>query len=126
MKSIFLKVCLIFFFASAGLIVAQVDTVYLNEDQDNLGLEPAPTLSYGESLMFVSNGGDFAILIYHANEFFNIDADTIDIRVTESTPSSAYNVLKQKYTKTIYYYVYSYGNDEWPDAPPRIIIHAHE
>ena len=125
MKSIFLKVCLIFFFASAGSIIAQVDTLYLNEAQDNLGLMNV-RLSAGGSLVFASVSGDFAIIIYDADSIFDIDDDNIDIIVTESAPSGAYTVLQQDATLEKEYYVYSFGNNTWPpDAPPRIIIRVH-
>ncbi len=121
MKSIFLTVCLFLFFASAGLINAQVDTVYLDEDEANL-VDKNPVLSYGDYLKFVSINGDFAILIYDAAEFLVMDEAYLDITVTESNPSDVYKVRKLDKGFTKLYYIYSFGNDEWPDAPPRIII----
>ena len=124
MKLIFLTVCLILFFASSGFIIAQaqVDTLYLNEAQDNLGLKNV-RLSAGGYLVFASVSGDFAIIIYDADSIFDIDEENIDIVVTESAPSLAYRVLQLPATAEKVYYVYSFGNNTWPpDAPPRIII----
>ncbi|NNG27809.1 MAG: hypothetical protein HKM87_09810 [Ignavibacteriaceae bacterium] len=123
MKSIFLKVCFIVLFASAGFIIAQdLKTVTLDEDINNLAVPIEVTLEAGESLKFVSTNGDFAIIIYDANEIFDYDEDNIDIIVTPSAPSNLYTALKLGATITQEYYLYSFGNNKWPDAPPKIII----
>jgi len=122
MKTIVLITCSIFFFAFSTLINAQqLKTVILDEDEANLVVED-PVLNAGDSLKFVSINGDFAVLIYDAAEFLDIDEADLDIIVTEATSSNEYEVRSLEKGFTKFYYIFSFGNDEWPDAPPRIII----
>ena len=126
MKTIFLTVCSIIFFACSGLINAQVDTVKFKYDNDNL-VESATyelLVSPGDHIMFLSTGGDFAIFIPNAGEFLKIDEIDLKIKITESSPASAiYEVISADQSIIIRpYTVYSIGNDKWPDAPPKIII----
>ena len=124
MKSIFLKICLIFFFASAGLIYAQVHYVYLDEDEANLVVPGSfsVVVPEGDSIIFVSKNGEFQILIREAYEILDVREDELSFYVSTSS-SPAYVVrsgIDDSITKE--YLVFSIGTLEWPEAPPRIII----
>jgi len=127
MKSIFLKVCLIFFFASAGLIYAQVHYIFLNEDEANLVESGSFSIvvSEGDSIIFVSKNGEFQIRIREAYEILDVTVDDLSFNVTSTSSSPAYVVrsgIDDSITKE--YLVFSIGTLEWPDAPPRIIINV--
>ena len=125
MKTNFLTVCSIIFFACSGLINAQVDTVKLKYNKANV-VEDASwelVVSPGDSIIFVSIGGDFAIFIPNAIEFLEIEKANLEILVTDSNPlSDIYKVSDRDQFIIREYIVYSIGNDEWPDSPPKIII----
>lgn len=128
MKSIFLKVCLIFFFASAGLIYAQVHYIFLNEDEANLVESGSFSIvvSEGDSIIFVSKNGEFQIRIREAYEILDVTVDDLSFNVTSTSSSPAYVVrsgIDDSITKE--YLVFSIGTLEWPDAPPRIIIRVY-
>ena len=126
MKTIFLTVCSIIFFACSGLINAQVDTISFHEDEANLADSESwdIVVSPGDSIVFKSIGGDFAIYIPNAIQFLDIKPKAnLELLVTDSNPVSEIYVVKpiDQYISREYW-VYSIGNDEWPDAPPKIII----
>ena len=95
----------------------------LDEARDNLAVPRQVILNPGESLKFESTNGDFAIFIPNAIDFLEVSEVDLKLLVTNSNPESdEYPVLDIDESINIEYVIYSIGNDEWPDAPPRIII----
>ena len=128
MKTIFLTVFSIIFFACSGLINAQVDTVKLRFNNANL-VESASfnlVVSPGDFIVFESISGNFAIYIPDAYEFLKIGQANLDVLVSDSNPISetyeVYGPSGEWPPKTFVYWVYSIGNNKWPDSPPRIIV----
>jgi len=135
MKSIFLKVCLIFFFASAGLINAQeppkLHTVELDKARDNFAIPYDLIVHPGDSVNFISINGEFAIFINDAWQLFEDTESKLKIKVNNPTPESDIyvvvsvdGIVEEDYT--IYCITDNSWPESWPDAPPRIIIIASE
>jgi len=128
MKTIFLTVCSIIFFAFSGLINAQtLHTVVLNKATDNFAAPYVLVVAPGDSVKFKSTGGEFAIFINKAYKIFDTTVNKLNIKVNSPTPESAtYKVRSSERDIEVEYIIYCITDSEWPvsfpDAPPKIII----
>lgn len=80
----------------------------------------------GDSLQFVADNGEFAIFIRNAAYYFEIDSADIQIHLNSSgTPiSDIYVVREGASSPPITYIIYCITDDNWPEAPPRIVINV--
>lgn len=132
MKSIFLTVCLIFFFASTGLVNAQeapnkLHTVVLNGATDKLAEAYNLIVSPGDSVKFKSDNGEFVVFINEPYRVFDTEESELNIKVNNPTPESDIYVVRNtdnivKLSYTIYCITYHSWPVSWSDAPPKIII----
>ncbi len=80
-------------------------------------------VSPGDSIQFISTGGDFAVYIINAISFLSIKEPDLKERVNSSDSESKYYIVRSATDEIeIVYSVYCINKNSWPDAPPRIII----
>jgi hypothetical protein len=86
---------------------------------DELRLDVSP----GDTIQFESEDGDFAIYIINAISFLSIKEPDLKERVNAATTiSPVYTVQMPTVEEEIIYSVYCITDNNWPAAPPRIII----
>ena len=130
MKFLILVNTAIIFLAFSQLLFSQeLRTVEFNEDMSNFVSPFEAVLNPSDTLQFKTTNGAFTIFIDDAYEFLIID--TADLEVTidgEDNPFSDKYIVKSNFGKErkVEYIFYCISKDEWPEAPPRIVLSRKE
>lgn len=105
-------------------IAQDVKKITLSQENTMLVSPSKIVLRPGDTLQFEAVDGEFAICIWEAIRYFDIDQYDLKLRI-----NSASNPLSDEYTikgdadsDEIIYVIYCISNNNWPDAPPKIIV----
>ena len=118
LSAIFFSLCLLHSTFAQRLV-----KVTLNETDPYLVKPLQVSLSPGDTLMFTTTKGDFAINILEASKFLEIEETDLKVEVNKSNPNSPKYLVK-KISDIIDqpYSVFCITKRVWPLAPPRIIV----
>jgi len=98
-------------------------TIGLNKDDYNFIRPLIQIAKPGEKIKFHTAEGAFSIIIKNAINFLDIPQQDLKIFIDNTNPDSAdYLVRNVGADVNREYDVYCITNDDWPDAPPKIII----
>ena len=124
-RLIFLSVLLITLCFIQSVVAQKLVIIELNQTDRYFVNDLRSVLSPGDSLMFRTTDGDFAIYIEGAAKFLEIEEPDLKVLVNDSNPESEIyiardfdSIIDQSYS------IYCITNNSWPEAPPRIIIVA--
>ncbi len=98
-------------------------TIILNKDEYNY-VRPLNQVAYpADKIKFHTEEGAFSIIIKNAISFLDIPQQDLKIFIDNSNPDSVeYTVRNVDADNNKVYDIYCLTNDDWPDAPPKIII----
>jgi len=102
--------------------------ITLNQDDGLLAIPSQIVLIPGDTLQFIAVNGDFDILIKNAVSFLKIKVADLKIRVDSSSPTtreSAMYIVRNVDGIENEYDIYCISNNNWPLAPPKIIIQSN-
>lgn len=110
---------------SFNTVFAQdVKTITLSQENTMLVSPSKIVLKPGDTLQFEAVDGEFAICIWEAIRYFDIDQYDLKLRIDSVTNplSEPYTVKGDADADEIIYAVYCISTNNWPDAPPKIIV----
>jgi hypothetical protein len=113
---------------SGTAIAQQLRVVNLDQDNELFASPSTIVLNAGDTLQFRAMNGDFAISITDAVRYFEIEVADIEIQVDSNGEafSEMYVVRADNEYIAIPYIIYCISTNNWPDAPPRIIISSQD
>ncbi len=130
MKLNIFHICAVLTLIFSGIIFAQAPgmrTITLDEDTKDFAnpFELVVAVAPGDSIQFVANTGNFAILIEDAYQIIDKDFDKPDLNILlddTTRTSEAYKLRTPIADVHKEYMIYCISNDEWIEAPPKIVL----
>ena len=98
-------------------------TIELNEDNSNYAVPLNQVASPGDYIKFHTEAGAFSIIIKNAISFLDISQQDLKISIDNTNRDSDEYLVRNMDADAIHdYNIYCITKNNWPDAPPKIII----
>lgn len=98
-------------------------TIVLNKDNSSYAIPLNQVASPGDSIKFHTDEGAFSIKIINAISFLDVPEHDLKISIDNTNRDSDEYTVRNIDADAIYEYnIYSITKNDWPDAPPKIII----
>lgn len=123
-RSIVLTILFLLICSFTTAIAQDVKTIVLSQENTMLVSPSKIVLRPGDTLQFEAEDGEFAICIWEAIRYFDIDQYDLKLRINSATNrlSDEYTIKGDADADEVIYVIYCISNNSWPDAPPKIIV----